>query len=381
MQCEVARAVDSQQRIVEPTDRAGRVAVAHPGVDALEVDRGQQAGQLVERGDAELEQQPGDPRVVVGARPTGVLELAGKEGREVGGADPRVVLVHGQLLATHRRLQGVADLRELPVRQLQQPGREGEPAVEVGHMLLGDGPLVADVVLELGPRVLQDRAHLHRGAARQHLVCRGHALDGVDRHEQVAAGVAEPALAGRLATHVAVVEDAELVGQQTGHRIHVAVQVGHHPDADLVGDLGEGVRVDLFAIQGPRGLGGERGHRLGASGDADVVDAGVVEQRGDEGDELLRAHAQVRLQRGILLHRVVHGLRLWSCRGFTHERQSAAYWPVRPSMRSRMRSAWPQCRAYSSIRWTSSSRSEMAFRVGWVLISSRESAPSTKASA
>ena len=33
------------------------------------------------------------------------------------------------------------------------------------------------------------------------------------------------------------------------------------------------------------------------------------------------------------------------------------YWPVRPSMRSRRRSAWPQCRAYSSIMWTTISRS------------------------
>ncbi len=33
-----------------------------------------------------------------------------------------------------------------------------------------------------------------------------------------------------------------------------------------------------------------------------------------------------------------------------------AHWPVRPSMHSRSRSACPACRAYSSIRWTSTSR-------------------------
>ena len=138
----------------------------------------------------------------------------------------------GEPLATHRGLQRVADLGELPVRQLEQPGGQGEPAVEVGDVLLGDGALVAHVVLELRPRVLEDRAHLHRGAvAPDGVVCRGHALDGVDRHEQVAARVAEPALAGGLAAHVAVVEDAELVGEQAGDGVDVAVQVGHHADA------------------------------------------------------------------------------------------------------------------------------------------------------
>ena len=33
-----------------------------------------------------------------------------------------------------------------------------------------------------------------------------------------------------------------------------------------------------------------------------------------------------------------------------------AYWPTRPSMRSRNRSAWPLWRAYSSIMWTMSSQ-------------------------
>ena len=37
-------------------------------------------------------------------------------------------------------------------------------------------------------------------------------------------------------------------------------------------------------------------------------------------------------------------------------RREDGYWPVRPSMHSRSRSAWPQCRAYSSIRWTTTSR-------------------------
>ena len=35
------------------------------------------------------------------------------------------------------------------------------------------------------------------------------------------------------------------------------------------------------------------------------------------------------------------------------------HWPTRPSIRSRSRSAWPQWRAYSSIMWTSTSRSAM----------------------
>ncbi len=39
---------------------------------------------------------------------------------------------------------------------------------------------------------------------------------------------------------------------------------------------------------------------------------------------------------------------------------AGGYWPTRPSIRSRSRSAWPLCRAYSSIMCTITSRRAMA---------------------
>ena len=83
-------------------------------------------------------------------------------------------------------------------------------------MLLGDGALVADVVLELGPRVLQHRADLHLGAPARASYADG--LPGlVQGDQQVPAGVAEPALAGGLLAHVAVVED-DRAGRRAGRR-------------------------------------------------------------------------------------------------------------------------------------------------------------------
>src|SRR5206468_4257269 len=60
----------------------------------------------------------------------------------------------------------------------------------------------------------------------------------------------------------------------------------------------------------------------------------------------------------------------------------AGYWPTRPSIRSRMRSAWPLCRAYSSIVWIRTSRSGIGSRssspVPWM---SRSGASATNRSA
>lgn len=93
---------------------------------------------------------------------------------------------------------------------LEQPCGEREPAVEVGDVRGRDRALVAHVVLELGPRVLEDRAHLHRGGAPAKVcVCRVAGLV-VERHQQVAGGVAEASLLRRLLAEVPVVEDAEL---------------------------------------------------------------------------------------------------------------------------------------------------------------------------
>ena len=155
-------------------------------------------------------------------------------------------------------------------------------------MLLGHGALVADVVLELGPGVLQHGAHLYRGAApSQRLVGGRHGAARVDGDEQVSAGVPEPALASGLLTHVAVVEHRELLTQHIGDSRHVAVDVGDDPQTDLVGDAGKRVRVERLSAHQPLRLAREGGHRLGAPADTEVVDARVVEQVGDQLNEQL----------------------------------------------------------------------------------------------
>ena len=103
---------------------------------------------------------------MVGARPPGVGVPAGEEGRQLRGADPRVVVGLPALVDAAVAAQPLADHGELPVGELEQAGGQREPAVEVGGVLLGDRALVADVVLELRPRVLQHRAHLHLRPAR-----------------------------------------------------------------------------------------------------------------------------------------------------------------------------------------------------------------------
>ena len=129
--------------------------------------------------------------------------------------------------STAAAAQPVADRGELLVGELEQPGGEREPAVEVAGVLLGNGALVADVVLELRPRVLQHGAHLD--LRERAAVLRVGDLE-------VPAGVAEPALARGLLAEVAVVEHGQLAAEHVGDRGDVAAHVGDHPDADLVGD-------------------------------------------------------------------------------------------------------------------------------------------------
>ena len=67
LQGEIAVAVDVEERVVEAADRAGRVAVAHPGGDRLGVHGLEQRVELGHGGDAQLEEQPRHPGVVVGS--------------------------------------------------------------------------------------------------------------------------------------------------------------------------------------------------------------------------------------------------------------------------------------------------------------------------
>ena len=255
----------------------------------------------------ELEEQSGDPGVVVGARPAGLGVLPGQERRELARVDARVVVGYavGVRGAGRRGAQGVADRGELPVGQLQQPGRQGEPAVEVARVLVRHRALVADVVLELRPRVLQHRADLHlRRVPAHQLVGRMALACGIEADQQVPAGVAEPSLLRGLLAHVAVVVDDHLVAQQVGHGRHVAVHVGDHADADRVGDLAERVGVEGYAVAGPPRLLRERRHGLRPAGDAQVVDAGVVEDAGHQREELLAGSDPCRVLGGVLAHGV-----------------------------------------------------------------------------
>ena len=115
----------------------------------------------------------------------------------------------GSLVASGARSGGTADRSRSRIAENSRSASSSRPAARVkrrsrsGASLLGDGALVADVVLELRPRVLQDCPHLDgRGLLL--------ALDG---DEQVPARITPAALARRLQTHVAVVEQPHLVGR------------------------------------------------------------------------------------------------------------------------------------------------------------------------
>ena len=174
------------------------------------------------------------------------------------------------------------------------------------RVLVRHRALVADVVLELRPRVLQHRADLHLRRVPAHQLVGGMPLArGVEADQQVPAGVAEPALLRGLLAHVAVVVHDHLVAQQLGHGRDVAVHVGDHPDADRVGDLAQRVGVEGYAVAGAARLLRERRDRLGPAGDAEVVDAGVVEDRWSPARGTAR---RLRSQRGVLGGVLAHGV-------------------------------------------------------------------------
>ncbi len=239
---------------------------------------------------------------MLGARPARVREAVAEIGGQHGCADAGIVGLLGPLCG-RRRLQALADRGELAVGQFQQARREREAAIQIGGVLLGDRPLVADVVLELRPRVLQDRAHLNR---------RGLLL-ALDADQQVPARVAPAALAGGLLTHVAVVEQLHLVGQQVGDGRDVVAQERDHAQADLVGDLRERIGEEPLAVDAAVRLLGERRHALGSRRHAEVVDARVVEQRRHQLEVVVgggeQARAPLREQRDGVAHRTWRGFR------------------------------------------------------------------------
>ena len=111
---------------------------------------------------------------------------------------------------------------ELAIGEFEQPGRQREPSIQIGRVLGGNRTLVADVVLELGPRVLQHGADLDRRRL----------LFALDADQQVPAGITPPAFARGLQTHVAVVEQPHLVGEQSRDRVDVLAQIGDDPQPD-----------------------------------------------------------------------------------------------------------------------------------------------------
>ena len=103
----------------------------------------------------------------------------------------------------------------------------------------------------------------------------------------VPARVPEATLSRGVPTHVAVLEDGELVGvgEELGDRDDIAVDIGDDPDPDLVGDLAQRVGMHGAPVPLTVRLGREGAHRLGPSGHAEVVEAGLVEHPRDELDE------------------------------------------------------------------------------------------------
>ena len=165
-------------------------------------------------------------------------------------------------------------------------------------------------MLELGPGVLQHRAHLHLHHAPDQVRQLGRPVR-VHADQQVPAGVTEPALLRGPPTHVPVVDHPHLRGQQLGDRLHITLHVGDHPHADLVGDVPRRVRVGGHAVDRAGRLLRERGDGLRPPRHRQVVDPGVVEHPGDEcerlrpGDQGLGPAVGVRLDG--LLHRVRRG--------------------------------------------------------------------------
>ncbi len=227
---------------------------------------------------------------MVGARPARVGVLAGQVRRQLARVKARVVAGPGR--AGGVRTQRLADGGELAVGELEEARRQRESSVEVGCVLGRHRALVADVVLELRPRVLEHGPDLHRRPAAV-----------VEADQQVAAGVAEPALARGLLAQVTVVVHDDLVAEQLGDSGDIAVHVGDDPDADLVGDVAQRVGIERLTVEGAGSLLGEARHALGAPADAQVVDAGLVEDRGDQRDRPLTGLDQRRLPGGVLLDR------------------------------------------------------------------------------
>ncbi len=156
----------------------------------------------------------------------------------------------------------------------------------------------------------------------------------VETDQQVARGIAKTPLTGGLLTQIPVVEDGELVGQQLRDGQHVAVDIGDHPDPHLVGDLKQRAGVQQLAVDAPVRLGRKRRDALGPPRHAEVVDAGFIEDAGDEVDELGAGHLQRGLPSDVRRHRPVdlsrtHGSTL-PCLAAQHQPPPPLSWASLP---------------------------------------------------
>ena len=177
------------------------------------------------------------------------------------------------------------DLIELLVRQLNESRGQSKGAI---HLRIQGAvtALVADVVLEFRPGVLQDRAHLdfeaHAGVLGEILVVLDHL------HHEVVRAVAEAAGDAGLSRLVDAAQHRESFPQRRqrdGNFRGVEYRHAHpHQIVDVGPRLGVGQAPVLPALTG---LGLERGPGLDPGGHGVEGDAGVVEQVLDGGGELL----------------------------------------------------------------------------------------------
>lgn len=187
VQRHIARAEHPEEGVIVGGVRHRAGAAVHLRGDRGLIGLAEHVSQLDQRGDAELEQDVGDPAVVLGTRPAGLRVLPGEVRRQLARVEPRIVSDRLVDFGCHAP-ESLSDLGELVVSQFEQPGGEGETAVELADVLGRHGSFVADVVLELGPRMLQHRAHLDLGRVPAQVGEVGMALPGPDPGRSSGAG-------------------------------------------------------------------------------------------------------------------------------------------------------------------------------------------------
>ena len=152
------------------------------------------------------------------------------------------------------------DCHELLVGELEQPGQAAQPAA---RLLRHDvRRLVAEVMLDLRPGVLEDRAHLYL-EARGSRESSDRRPAGADAADVVHRPVAEGARVVLAAPVDGVLEGhREPTLEDLGDAVHGVLEVSDHPEAEQIRDVPE----LLVAAVGPRQLRSEALPGLEAQG-------------------------------------------------------------------------------------------------------------------